>query len=89
MKSSSMRPRRHQHRSIVSAISMAGSVRSTRRWSCMNIVAEQFAEQGFLPKAIAIYKKINRLAPQRLDIFERLGELYVEQGLMVEAKSQF
>ena len=52
-------------------------------------VAQQFAGQGFLPKAIAIYKKINRLAPQRLDIFERLGELYVEQGLVVEAKSQF
>jgi tetratricopeptide (TPR) repeat protein len=52
-------------------------------------VASQFADQGFLPKAIAIFKKINRLAPQRLDIFERLGELYVEQGLMVEAKSQF
>jgi tetratricopeptide (TPR) repeat protein len=52
-------------------------------------VADRFAEQGFLPKAIAIFKKINRLAPQRLDIFERLGELYVEQGLMVEAKGQF
>ena len=52
-------------------------------------VARQFADQGFLPKAIAIYKKINRLAPHRLDIFERLGELYVEQGLTVEAKSQF
>jgi len=52
-------------------------------------VAHQFADQGFIPKAIAIYKKINRLAPQRLDIFERLGGLYVEQGLIVEAKSQF
>jgi len=52
-------------------------------------VAERFSEQGFLPKGIAIYKKINRLAPQRLDIFERLGELYVEQGLTVEAKSQY
>ncbi len=51
-------------------------------------VAEKFADQGFLPKAIAIYKKINRLVPQRLDIFERLGELYAEQGLKVEAKSQ-
>jgi tetratricopeptide (TPR) repeat protein len=52
-------------------------------------VAEKFADQGFVPKAIAIYKKINRLVPQRLDIFERLGELYAEQGLKVEAKSQF
>jgi tetratricopeptide (TPR) repeat protein len=54
---------------------------------CM--VAEKFSEQGFLPKAIAMYKKVNRLAPQRLDIFERLGELYIEQGLTVEAKNQF
>ena len=53
------------------------------------LVAEKFSEQGFLPKAIAMYKKVNRLAPQRLDIFERLGELYIEQGLMVEAKNQF
>jgi len=53
------------------------------------LVAEKFSDQGFLPKAIAMYKKINRLAPQRLDIFERLGDLYVEQGLMVEAKGQF
>lgn len=52
-------------------------------------VAEKFEDQGFVPKAIAMYKKINRLAPQRLDIFERLGELYVEQGLLVEAKGQF
>lgn len=52
-------------------------------------VAKQFSKQGFLPKSIAMYKKINRLAPQRLDIFERLGDLYVEQGLQVEAKSQF
>ncbi len=52
-------------------------------------VADKFADQGFLPKAIAIFKKINRLAPHRLDIFERLGDLYVEQGLMVEAKGQF
>jgi tetratricopeptide (TPR) repeat protein len=52
-------------------------------------VAEKFADQGFLPKAIAMYKKINRLAPQRLDIFERLGELYLEQGLKVEARGQF
>jgi tetratricopeptide (TPR) repeat protein len=52
-------------------------------------LAGKFASDGFTPKAIAIYKKINRLAPQRLDIFERLGDLYVEQGLTVDAKNQF
>jgi tetratricopeptide (TPR) repeat protein len=52
-------------------------------------LAGKFASDGFTPKAIAIYKKINRLAPQRLDIFERLGDLYVEQGLTIDAKNQF
>src|SRR5262249_24314860 len=40
-------------------------------------------------KAIAIYKKINRLDPARLDIYERLAELYGRQGLLTEAKSQY
>lgn len=52
-------------------------------------IADNFTQDGFIPKAIAILKKINRLAPQRLDIFEKLADLYIQQGLMVEAKSQY
>ncbi len=52
-------------------------------------IATNFTEDGFATKAIAILKKINRLAPQRLDIFHQLAELYIQQGLMVEAKNQF
>jgi len=50
-------------------------------------IARAYAADGFRSKAIAIYKKINRLAPDRADIFERLAELYIQQGLMFEAKS--
>jgi len=52
-------------------------------------IADHFTKDGFSTKAIAILKKINRLDPQRLDIFERLAELYVEQGLTVEAKREY
>lgn len=52
-------------------------------------IAEHFTKDGFTTKAIAILKKIQRLDPQRLDVFERLAALYFEQGLMVEAKREY
>jgi tetratricopeptide (TPR) repeat protein len=52
-------------------------------------VAEHFTADGFTTKAIAILKKIQRLDPQRLDVFERLAELYFDQGLMAEAKREY
>jgi tetratricopeptide (TPR) repeat protein len=52
-------------------------------------IAKHFTKDGFTTKAIAILKKIQRLDPQRLDIFERLAELYFDQGLMVEAKREY
>jgi pilus assembly protein FimV len=52
-------------------------------------IADSFTADGFTNKAIAIYKKINRLAPQRVDVFEKLAELYIQQGLVFEAKSQY
>jgi pilus assembly protein FimV len=52
-------------------------------------IAEHYSKDGFFLKAIAIYKKINRLDPARLDVYERLAELYARQGLTTEAKSQY
>jgi tetratricopeptide (TPR) repeat protein len=52
-------------------------------------LAEHFARDGFFLRGIAIYKKINRLDPSRLDVYERLAELYAKQGLTTEAKSQY
>lgn len=51
-------------------------------------IAEHFAHDGFFLKAIAIYKKVNRLDPQRTQTYERLADLYFKQGLVVEGRQQ-
>ena len=42
-------------------------------------IADQFTQQGFYPKAVAIHKKILRLNPEHPATLRRLGELYVKQ----------
>ena len=49
-------------------------------------LAGAFLEEGFTSKAIAIYKKIAKLAPDHIEPLERLAELYVQQGVMSEAR---
>ncbi len=49
-------------------------------------LAQIYARDGFLTKAIAIYKKIAKLAPEETRPLERLAELYVQQGIMSEAR---
>jgi tetratricopeptide (TPR) repeat protein len=44
---------------------------------------------GFVTKAIAIYKKIAKLAPEATAPLEKLAELYVQQGVMNEARSLY
>jgi tetratricopeptide (TPR) repeat protein len=52
-------------------------------------VAEFYSKDGFLLKAIAIWKKINKLDPTILDPYLNLADLYGKQGLMMEAKGQY
>ncbi|HEV8630595.1 MAG TPA: tetratricopeptide repeat protein, partial [Thermoanaerobaculia bacterium] len=52
-------------------------------------IAEQYTEDGFLVKAIAIYKKIIKLDPTRLQVYESLAALYHKQGLTTEARTQY
>jgi len=52
-------------------------------------VADFYAKDGFLLKAIAIWKKINKLDASALDPYLNLADLYAKQGLMMEAKSQY
>jgi len=54
-----------------------------------NQIGEQYAEQGFFVKAIAIYKKIIKLDPTRLEVYERLADLYHKQNLVTEARTQY
>ncbi len=49
-------------------------------------LAHLFLSDGFVTKAIAIYKKIAKLAPEETKPLEKLAELYVQQGVMSEAR---
>ena len=44
-------------------------------------IADRFADGGFLPKSIAIHKKILRLDPNNLESLVGLGEMYLSQDL--------
>ncbi|MGH9737602.1 MAG: tetratricopeptide repeat protein [Candidatus Acidiferrales bacterium] len=52
-------------------------------------LAEVYLSDGFNSKAIAIYKKIAKLAPNELPPLERLADLYVQQGVLSEARPLF
>lgn len=52
-------------------------------------VADYWSRDGFHLKAIAIWKKINKLDPTALEPYLNLADLYAKQGLMMEAKAQY
>src|SRR5580658_833618 len=52
-------------------------------------LAQVYLSDGFNSKAIAIYKKIAKLAPAELPPLERLADLYVQQGILSEARPLF
>jgi tetratricopeptide (TPR) repeat protein len=52
-------------------------------------VAENYTRNNFLLKAIAVYKKILNSDANNLDINRVVAELYVRQGLVVEARHQY
>jgi len=52
-------------------------------------IAEHFVQDGFYPKAAALYKKILKIAPgdEQAQLF--LAEISAKQGLLVDAKAYF
>ncbi len=52
-------------------------------------VADHYARNNFLLKAIAVYRKILNADPENLEVNLTLASLYVKQGLTVEARNQF
>lgn len=56
---------------------------------CFMRIAEHYREQEFNLKAIAMYKKIDRLNPRDPIIAEKLANLYALQGLIVDARAQY
>ena len=56
---------------------------------CFTSIAEHYREEGFQSKAIAMYKKIDRLNPRSPEIANKLAVLYESQGLVVDARAQY
>ncbi len=52
-------------------------------------VGDAYALEGFTVKAIALYKKLTKLNPQALEAVSKLAELYTQQGLYNDARSQY
>ncbi len=52
-------------------------------------VGEAYAADGFIVKAIAIYKKLTKLSPAATDSIIKLAELYAQQGLYNDARSHY
>src|SRR4029079_5743363 len=57
--------------------------------SCFERIAEHYSAQEFNLKAIAMYKKIERLRPRDPIIAFTLAELYAAQGLVHDARAQY
>lgn len=52
-------------------------------------VAEQYAEQGFFLKAVAVCKQILKLDPGQLDVWEKLAEMYELLSLASDALATY
>lgn len=56
---------------------------------CFEMVAEHYRAEGFALKAIAMYKKIERLSPGSVEIAAKIAPLYQLQGLVVDARANY
>src|ERR1043165_9790061 len=57
--------------------------------SCFRRIADHYCAQEFALKAIAMFKKIDRLQPNDLEIATNLANLYAQQDLVVEARTHY
>jgi len=57
--------------------------------TCFTRIADHFREQGFATKAIAMFRKIEKLKPRDPATASRLAALYADQGLVVDARAQY
>ena len=52
-------------------------------------VGDLYAKDGFTLKAIAVYKKAQRAKPELISTYLQLADLYVQKGLIGEAKTNY
>ena len=54
-----------------------------------NDIAARLANEGFFPKAVAVYKKILKIKPDEERAMWHLGNISARQGLLVDARANF
>lgn len=52
-------------------------------------IADHLASEGFLPKAVALYRKILKIKPDEERAMWHLGGIAARQGLLVDARANF
>ena len=57
--------------------------------TCFRRIAEHYRDQDFALKAIAMFKKIDRLQPGNIEIASHLADLYAQQDLVIEARAHY
>jgi tetratricopeptide (TPR) repeat protein len=57
--------------------------------TCFLRIAEHYREREFRLKAIAMYRKIEKLKPRDAATAKELAELYAAQGLIADARAQY
>jgi len=62
---------------------------SAQAIECFLKVAEGYTTDGFLLKAIAVYKQIIKISPERIDIHLILAQLHQQLGLLGDAMTQY
>src|SRR5579872_4423289 len=62
---------------------------NSRAAQCFKKIGESYTSDGYTLKAIAMYKKLSKLAPDDRDASQKLAELFTQQGLYTEARSQY
>lgn len=57
--------------------------------NCFLRIAEHYRDREFRLKAIAMYKKVEKLKPRDPSIARQLGDLYAAHGLVADARAQY
>jgi tetratricopeptide (TPR) repeat protein len=57
--------------------------------ACFRRIADHYRESDFALKAIAMFKKIDRLQPNNTEVSTHLADLYAQQDLVVEARAHY
>ena len=75
---------RHKYAELLARKGRAQEAMEEFRW-----VAAYYEQGGFAPKAIAVYKQMLGMDPEKIDIHLHLGEIYRQQGKRSDAAYHF